>query len=113
MPFYKIEINVLNGRAQEMIEVTGSKLPDFTTVNRPDIPDLKLSYEQMKNKTFYYTKNGKCQIHFILGDKTCRRIHTENVYKRKEGDPLVEDYTDDKCMFTRETGDCEKLFSLA
>ena len=124
MPIYKIKINALSGEAQEEIEVTGSKLPDFTTVRRPNIPDLKLSHEHMKDKLFYYTEDGKCQIHFILGDKTFSRIRTENVCKGGEGDPIVEEtsfgwvvhggdyYSDDKCMFTRDTSDCEKLFSL-
>ncbi len=70
MPIYKIEINALEGAAQERIEVTGSELPDFITVKRPDICELKLKYEHTKDKTFYFTENGKCQIHLIIGDKT-------------------------------------------
>ena len=116
MLIYKMKINALNGEAHEEFEVTRSKLPDFTTVRRPNIPELKLKYEHMKDKTFYYTENRECQIHLILGDKTFSRIRTENVFKGEEGDPIVEqtsfgwvihrgdDYTDDQCMFTRETG---------
>ena len=72
LPIYEIEINALDGKARERIEVRGSKLPDFTTVNRPAIPQLREKYEHMKNKTFYYTENGNCKIHLIIGDKTMR-----------------------------------------
>ena len=124
MPIYEIEIHALDGGAREKIEVTGSKLPDFTTVRRPHIPELKLKHEHIKDKTFYYTENGKCQIHLIIGDNTFSRIRTETVSKGEQGDPIVEetsfgwvihggdDYTDDQCMFTRETSDCERLYSL-
>ena len=68
MPIYEIEINALDGKAKERIEVTGSKFSDFTTVNRPAISELKEKYEHMKNKTFYYTENGNCTTHLIIGD---------------------------------------------
>ena len=122
MPIYEIEINALDGKARERMEVTGSKLSDFTTVNRPAISELKEKYEHMKNKTFYYTENGSCTIHLIIGDKTFSRMRTEAVCKGEEGDPVVEetsfgwlvhggdDYTDDQCMFVRENSDCERLF---
>ena len=124
MPIYEIEINALDGKARERIEVTGSKLSDFTTVNRPVISELKEKYEHMKDKTFYYTENGSCTIHLIIRDKTFCRMRTEAVCKGEEGDPVVEetsfrwlvhggdDYTDDQCMFVRENSDCERLFSL-
>ena len=80
----------------------------------------------MKNKTFYYTENGSCTIHLIIGDKTLSRMRTEAVCKGEEGDPVVEetsfgwlvhggdDYTDDQCMFVRENSDYarERLFCL-
>ena len=58
MLIYKIDINALDGRAREEIEVTGSKLPYFTTVKRPDIHELKLKYNHTKNKMFYMTESG-------------------------------------------------------
>ena len=78
----------------------------------------------MKDKKFYYTENGSCTIHLIIGDKTFSRMCTEAVCKAEEGDPVVEetsfgwlvhggdDYYDDQCMFVRENSDCERLFSL-
>jgi len=107
MPIYGVEINSLDGQAREEIEVTGSRLPDFTTVRRPNIRELKTRYEHTKDKTFYFTENGDCQIHLIIGDKTFSRIRTETVCKGEQGDPIVEetsfgwvihggdDYTDD------------------
>ena len=124
MSIHEIEINALDRNARERIEVTGSKLSDFTTVNRPAISELKKKYEHMKNKTFYYTENGCCTIHLIIGDKTFSQVRTEAVCKGEEIDPVVEetrlgrlvhggdDYTDDKCMFVRGNSDCERLFSL-
>lgn len=124
MPIYKIEINALDGRAREEIEVTGSKLPDFTTVKRPDIRELKLKYDHTKDKMFYMTESGNCQIDLIIGDKTFSRIRTETVCKGEQGDPIAEetsfgwiihggdDFDDDQGFFVRETSDCEKLFSL-
>ena len=124
MPIYGVEINSLDGQAREEIEVTGSRLPDFTTVRRPNIRELKTRYEHTKDKTFYFTENGDCQIHLIIGDKTFSRIRTETVCKGEQGDPIVEetsfgwvihggdDYTDDQCMFARENIECERLYSL-
>ena len=40
MPIYQVNINSLDGTVQEEIEVTGSKLPDFTSVRRPNIHHL-------------------------------------------------------------------------
>ena len=45
MPIYEVEISSLDGKACEKVDVTGSRLPDFTTVRRPNIPSLKLKYE--------------------------------------------------------------------
>ena len=124
MPIYEMEINALDRKARERIEVTGSKLSDFTTVNRQAISELKEKYEHMKNNTFYYTENGSCTKHLIIGDKTLSRMRTEAVCKGEEGDPVMEetsfgwlvhggdDYTDNQCMFVRENSDCERLFSL-
>jgi hypothetical protein len=91
MPIYEIEINTLDGGAREKIEVTGSKLPDFTTVRRPHNPEQKLKHEHTNDKTFYYTENGKCQNHLIIGDNTFSRIGTETVCKGEQGDPIVEE----------------------
>ena len=59
MPIYEIEINALDGGAREKIEVTGSKLPDFTTVRRPHIPELKLKHEHTKDKTILYQQTSR------------------------------------------------------
>ena len=111
-------------RLISLLSNSGDFTTVFTTVRRRHIPELKLKHEHIKDKTSYYTENGKCQIHLIIGDNTFSRIRTENVSKGEQGDPIVEetsfgwvihggdDYTDDQCMFTRETSDCERLYSL-
>ena len=41
MPIFNLSIESLDGKASEKIQVTGTKLRDFTTVRRPDINKLK------------------------------------------------------------------------
>ena len=124
MPIYQVSINSLDGTVQEEIQVTGSKMCDFTTVRRPDISQLKQKFCHAKDKMFYMVRSGNYPIHLILGDKTYSRIRTEQVLKGNEGDPVVEettfswlihggdDYSSDQCMFVRETNECEQLYSL-
>ena len=124
MPIYKVNIKSLDGTAQEKIEITGSKLPDFTTVQRPDISQLKQKYDHAKDKQFYMLRSGKYPIHVILGDKTFTKIRTEKVFKGSQKDPIVEqttfgwvihggeDYASEQCMYIRESNECEQLYSL-
>ena len=44
LPIFEVVIESLDGKAQEEIELTGSKLSDFTTITRPDINKLKHEY---------------------------------------------------------------------
>ena len=123
MPIFAVMMESMDGNAREEIELTGSKLNDFTTVRRPDMNKLKLEFEHTKDKRFYMNLEGKYPIHMILGDKTYCRIRTEEVFKGNPGDPVVEgstfgwiihggNYSSEQCMFTRETSDYEKLYSL-
>ena len=124
MPIYQVSINSLDGTVQEEIQVSGSKMCDFTTVRRSDISQLKQKFCHAKDKMFYMVRSGNYPIHLILGDKTYSRIRTEQVLKGNEGDPVVEettfgwlihggdDYSSDQCMFVRETNECEQLYSL-
>ena len=41
MPIFNLSIESLGGKASENIQVTGTKLRDFTTARRPDINKLK------------------------------------------------------------------------
>ena len=124
MPIFQTTITSLDGKVHEEIELTGSRLQDFTTVKRPDMNELKMKYTHTQDKRFYMTAKGEHPIHLILGDGTYSRIRTEKVYKGNLGDPLVEettfgwvihggeDYSSDACMFTREVYDYEQLYSL-
>ena len=121
---YQTTIHSLDGKEHEQIEHTGSKLPDFTTVRRPDMNEHKMKYTHTQDKRFYMTAKRDYPIDIILGDGTCSRIRTENVYKGNPGDPIVEDtsfgwvihggddYSSDACMFAREVNDYEQLYSL-
>ena len=42
MPIFNLLIESLDGKESEKIQVTGTKLRDFTTVRRPDINKLKV-----------------------------------------------------------------------
>ena len=123
MPIFQATIESMDGKAQEEIELAGSRMPDFTTVTRPDMNKLKLAYEHTKDKRFYMTAGGKHPIHMILGDKTYCKIKTEEIYKGNDEDPILEgtklgwiihggDYSTAQCLFTREPTDYERLYSL-
>ena len=69
------------------------------------------------------TSSGKYAIHLILGDKFYSKIKTKDIFKGKPEEPIVEgttfgwvihggDFPGNQCMFTRETSDYERLYSL-
>ena len=98
-------------------------MPDFTTIRRPDLTTLKQRYEHTRDKRFYKKAGDEYQIHMILGDSTYCRIKTEELYKGKPGEPIVEgttfgwvihggDYQTEGCLFAREVSDYEQLYSL-
>ena len=93
LPVYNITISSLDGKAKEKVEVTGSKNPDFSTVKRPKMHELKLKYEYIRDKQFYLRVGDEYTIHLILGDNTFSRIKTEEVIKGAKGDPIVEGTT--------------------
>ena len=124
MPIYGVTINSIDSTASEKIEITGSKLTDFTTIKRPTLSELKEKYQHVQGKMFYRTASEEYPIHLILGDATYCKIRTEQVYKGKPEDPIVEEttfgwivhggkeYTDSNCMYVRETDEYERLYSL-
>ena len=106
------------------IEITRSKLADFTSIKRPTLMELKAKYEHLREKMLYRTSSEEYLIHLIIGDATYCKIRTEQAYKGRPEDPIVagttcgwvvlvgKDYAGSTCMFTRETTDYEKLYSL-
>lgn len=123
MPIFDLNIDSVDGQARERIEVTGAKMADFKTMRRPDLSTLKWKYEHTKDKRFYKNPGDDYTIHMILGDSTYCRIKTKYVFKGKPGEPIVEgttfgwiihggDHVTDGCLFTRETSDYERLYSL-
>ena len=71
IPIFDTSIASLDEKACEEIELTGSRLADFTTVRRRDMNQLKLKYSHTQDKRFYMT-GGECKIHVILGDSMYR-----------------------------------------
>ena len=124
MPIYDVTINSIDSKANEKIEITGSKLADFTTIKRPTLTELKERYQHVQGKMFYRTASEEYPIHVILGDATYCKIRTKQVYKRQPEDPIIEgttfdwivhggkEYADSKCMYVRETDKYERLYSL-
>ena len=123
MPIYNVTIESLDGTAKEDIELAGSTMQDLTTIKRLDLNKLKWNYEHTKDKRFYVTTSGEYPIHMILGDSTFCKIKTEEIFKGKDGDPIVEgtsfgwlihggEVATNVCMFTRESTDYEKLYTL-
>ena len=116
-------MTTLDGKTSEKIELTGSKLSDFTTVHRPKLSDLKSKYKHTADKSFYMKQGDEYQMHVILGDSTYCRIKTEEVFKGNPGDPIVEgttfgwtvhggEFQSDECWFSRKVQDCQQLYSL-
>ena len=123
MPIYDLNIDSLDGKARQRIQVTGTKMPDFTTIRRPNLTALKWRYEHTREKRFYRKPGDECQIHVILGDSPYCGIKTEQLYKGKPGEPIVEgtifgwvihggDYQTEWCLFEREVSDYKHLDSL-
>ena len=124
MHVFRIAMDSLDGKTIERIEVSGSKMPEFATIRRPNMNDLKYKYEHARDKKFYVTPGDEYRIDIILGDSTYCKIKTETIYKGKPGEPIVEGTTFgwvihgseghivELCMFVKETDDYEKLYSL-
>ena len=93
MLVYEIYIDSLDGQVQEKIEVTGSKMRDFTTVHWPNINKLKGKYQHTLDRRFYRKPGEEYQMHIILGDSTYCRIKTEEVFMGQPGEPIVEGTT--------------------
>ena len=123
MAIFDVKLDSLDGRASEKVEIAGSEMPDFTTVKRPTLRELKAKYKHAHNKLFYMTA-GEYPIHVILGDSVYCKIRTEQTFKGRPEDPIVEGttfgwvihvgtvYADNKCMYLRKTCDYKKLYSL-
>ena len=123
MPIFNVIIESLDDKAKEDIEVTGLEMKDLTTIKRPDLRKLKKRFDHTKDKEFYLTETGNHTIHIILGDKTFCKIKTESVFKGEKDEPIVEgttfgwvihggDYPNINCLFTRESSEYERLYSL-
>ena len=113
MPIFNVEMASLDGTAKERIEITGTKMPNFTTIKRPDMNELKREFEYTRDKRFYMHPDHKYPIHLIVGDNTFSRMKTEEIYKGKPGEPVVEgttfgwiihggDLPNDECMYCRD-----------
>ena len=125
MPIFEAEIKSIDNRESEKIYLSGSKMPDFTTIKRPAIKELKQKYPHARGKTFYYVEPDEYQIDIILSDSFYCKIRTEQVYKGKPQDPIVEgtafgwvihggsEYADSNCMYTKEINEhCGRLCAL-
>ena len=70
MPVYDLTIDSLGGKARERIEVIGTKMPGFTTIQRPNLTTIKWKYEHARDKRFYRKPGDEYQIHVIVGDSS-------------------------------------------
>ena len=50
MPIFEVRLDSLGNRTSEQVEITGSKMEDFTTVRRPTIRELKTRYGHARDK---------------------------------------------------------------
>lgn len=77
------------------------------------VAELKAKYSHAQDKNFYMTANEENHIHLILGDSTYCKIRTDQVYKGRPEDPIVEEttfgwviyagkeYADNRCLFVK------------
>ena len=52
MPICEVRLANLDNSTSEQVEITGSKMEDFTTVRRPTVRELKTTYEHAQDKQF-------------------------------------------------------------
>ena len=94
-----------------------------TTLKRPDMNKMLKRYEHAKYKQFYMKKDNEYPIDLVIGHNLYCKIKTEEVFKGKDGEPIVEvttfgwvrhggDYPSNKCLFTTEVSDYERLRNL-
>lgn len=77
MPVFNVEIVSLDGNAKEKIEVTGTIMPNFTTIKRPDMNKLKQKFNHTRDKRFYMQSGHEYPaVHLITGDNTFSRMKT-------------------------------------
>jgi len=67
---FDVTLISVDGRAIERVDIVGSSMPNFTTVKRPTLKELKEKYGHARDKTFYMTENEEYPIHIILRDST-------------------------------------------
>ena len=109
MPIFNLLIESLDGKESEKVQVTGTKLRDFTTVRRPDINKLK---EQCDWRRVSYTRDLRRQ--YLLSNKNRRSIHLQSEEPIVEGTTFGwvihgENDSDSQSFFSRETSDYERL----
>ena len=81
LPLFEVRLYSLDHRTSERVEITGSKMADFTAVRRPTVKELKTRYEHARDKQFYVTASEEYPIHVILGDRTYCKIRTDQTFK--------------------------------
>ena len=87
-------INSIDSKASEKIEITGSKLADFTTIKRPTLTELKEKFQHVQGN------KGQPEDPIVEGTTFGWIVHGGK------------EYADSKCMYVRETDEYERLYSL-
>ena len=59
MPIFNLNVDSVDGKSRENIEVAGTRMSSFTTVTRPKMKLLKSKYERTKDRQFYTKVNEK------------------------------------------------------
>jgi len=93
MPIFEVRLNSLDNSTSELVEITGSKMEDFTTVKRPTVRELTTKYEHARDKQFYMTASEEYPVHVILGDSTYCKIRTKQTFKGRSEDLILEGTT--------------------
>ena len=84
MPIYDVTINSVDNKTSEKIEITGSKLADFTTIKRPTLTELKDKFQHVQGKMFYRT----------VSEERRQRGRVVRAPDLKSGDPEFESRSD-------------------
>lgn len=85
LPVFSKTIDSVDDKVSEKVQITIIKTPTQT--------ELKAKYEHLQEKMFYRTSSEEYPIHLTLRDDTCCEIQTEQMYKVRPEDPVIEGTT--------------------
>ena len=66
MPILNVTTESVDGKKSKSVELTGTKVMDFTTVRWLTIAEVKEKYSHVREKTFYRTANEEYHVYLEI-----------------------------------------------